>query len=52
MPTFHHASHLERLSKVILLKKTISVLEMAATLQIDESHQKAPARLNLVAIKN
>ena len=31
--------------------ETASVLDMAATLQIDERHQKAPARLNLVAIK-
>ena len=42
MATFHHASHFRRLSEIILLTKTTSVLEMTATIQINERHQNWP----------
>ena len=64
MATFQRASHFRRMSKIILLTKTTSVLEMTATIQINARHQSwqpqfnftnvikpAPARLNLLAIK-
>ena len=50
MATFHHASYFRRLCKNIFLTKTTSVLEMAATIQINEL-QLAPARLHLLAFK-
>ena len=63
MATFHHANHSRSLSKIIQLKKTTSVLEMTATIQIKERQQNwpptqlyerlqnAPVPLNLAAVK-
>ena len=64
MASFHHASQFRRLSKLILLTKRTSVLEMTATSQINELLPNwtpqfnftnviklLPVRLNLGAVK-
>ena len=50
MAKFHHAGHFRKLFKIILLTKTISVLEMTATIQINERHQNWPPQFKFTNV--